>query len=205
MSNGARFDNWQFQNHYQTRPASVESKLSFDDFNRSMSTARRAEGRCWTPPFATDGRKLKQVLMLKTWRFIHNGAPMPENLDWHELNRVATARALRGHEIRETAATIQKRMQAEHIAAIQRAGSYLAFQVALVYRSWRLAQDSVTVAESLGISPSAVRINLSRLKDVARSLGFNVGPDHHTRKNKRHASRLRAAWVRRKALGHAAA
>jgi hypothetical protein len=202
---GLQFDDWQFQNHYQTHPVSVESKLSFDDYGRSMSTAHRAEGRAWVPPFATDGRQLKIVLLLRTWRFVHNGVPMPRNLDWHELNRIATERALKGHEIRESAPAIQKQIQEQHKAAVCRAGGYLQLQAAIAWRSWRLGQDSVTVAESLGVSPSAVRINLSRIKDAARLLAFDVGPPHHTRQNKRHAAALRAAWVRRRALGHAAA
>jgi hypothetical protein len=202
MSRGLQFDDWQFQGRHQVLAVSAKSSLSFDDFDRSMSTRYRSEHRCWLPPFALDNKKLRKVLLTRMWRYVHNGAPQPENIDWHELNRIATERALKGHEIRETAPAIQKQMQEQHKAAVCRAAGYLQLQAAIAWRSWRLGQDSVTVAESLGISPGAVRVILQRLRDIARELGFDVGPAHHTRRNKRHSRALKKAWVlRRGSLG----
>jgi len=59
----------------------------------------------------------------------------------------------------------------------------------------------VTVADSLGISPQCVRINLQRLRDIGRMLSFDCGAPHPSFRSKRHGTRLRAAWVRRRALG----
>jgi hypothetical protein len=60
---GAQFDDWQFQGRYQNHAVSVKSKITFDDYGRSMSTAYRAEGRGWVPPFALNNEQLQRVLL----------------------------------------------------------------------------------------------------------------------------------------------
>jgi len=182
-------------------PVSAESNIAYEDFSRMHRENHATRQSKWVPPFALNTSQLRRVLLVRCWRYLHNHTPVPETLDWQEMKKAATAHTLQPHKILPASPLVQKLMHAQHVATVIKCGGYLEFSAAIAYRSWRLGQDSVTVAESLGVSPSAVRVNLSRLKDVARSLGFAVGPEHHTRKNKCHSAKLRAAWVRRKALG----
>jgi hypothetical protein len=106
--------------------------------------------------------------------------------------------ALQPHKIRSESPQIQREMNIMHIQAIVRAGSYLALQSSIAYKRWRLGEDSVTIAEELGLSPAAVRIGLVRLRDIAKKLGFDIGQEHHSRGNAEHSKRLKRAWRRRK-------
>ncbi len=56
--------------------------------------------------------------------------------------------------------------------------SHTAPLAALAYRAWRFREDSVTIAEALHTTPQAVRVNLQRLCDVARKLGFETFERH---------------------------
>jgi hypothetical protein len=200
MSSVARFDDWQFQNHYQTHPVSVESKLSFADYGR-MSTQHRAQGRRWVPPFAKNGKQLQRVLLVRVWRYCHSATPAPENIDWQQLNKAAQQRVLSYYKIRATSPTIQKEMHAQHVAAVIKCGGYLQLQAACAYRGWLLGENSVSVGESLGISPNCVRVILQRLRDIARSLGYDCGQPHPTYRSKRHSALLKKAWRQRKQTG----
>jgi hypothetical protein len=40
--------------------------------------------------------------------------------------------------------------------------------------------NSIEVSESLGMTPQAVRVNLWRMRDAAKSLGFDVGRAGYT-------------------------
>jgi DNA-binding CsgD family transcriptional regulator len=195
---GVQFDDWQFQGRYQTRAVSVQTKLSFDDYSRSMQTQHRAQRRMWTPPFALDDRLLRRVLLARAWRYRHHGTPLPANADWQQVNRDATAKALEPHQIKATSPLIQKQMYTMHVRAVIKAGSYLALQSSIAYKRWRLGEDSVQIAEELGISPNAVRIGLARLRDIAKKLGFDIGQEHHSRGSAEHSRRLKKAWRRRK-------
>jgi hypothetical protein len=182
-------------------PVSADSHIAYEDFSRMHQEDHAARQSRWVPPFALNTSQLRRVLLVRCWRYVHNQTPVPAILNWQELNRAATAHTLEPHKILVTSPLLQKLMYARHVEAVIRAGGYLAFQSAVAYRSWRLGQDSVTVAESLGVSPQCVRANLQRLRDIGRMLGFDCGVTHHSRKNEAHALRLRLAWVRRRALG----
>ncbi len=58
--------------------------------------------------------------------------------------------------------------------------SYLGLQSAVIYRAYRLGQDSCAIAGELGIQPCAVRQFLFRANRAARKLGFDCGPRHHS-------------------------
>lgn len=184
-------------------PVSAESHIAFEDFSRMHRDGRAACHSRWTPPFALNTSQLRHVLLVRCWRYLHNHTPVPPILNWKELNRAATAHTLEPHKILATSPSVQKLMYARHVEAVIRAGGYLQLQASIAWQAWRLGMRSVDVAESLNISPQCVRINLQRLRDIARSLKFDVGPPHHTYKSKRHAARLRAAWVRRRVSGDA--
>jgi hypothetical protein len=195
---GERFDNWQFQGRYQRRAVSAESKISFDDYTRSMKTEFRAEGRGWVPPFALNNEQLQKVLLTRAWRYIHHVVSLPKDVEWQEVARVATEKALQPHKIKSESPRIQKEMLAAHVSAVIRAGGLLQLWAAIAFRAWRLGQDSIAVGESLGVSPGAVRINLFRLRDIARSLGYDTGQPHHSYQSKDHSKRLKKAWKQRK-------
>jgi hypothetical protein len=180
-------------------PVSAESNIAYEDFSRMHRESHAARHSKWTPPFALNTSQLRQVLLVRCWRYMHNQTPVPAILNWKELSRAATAHTLRPHAILPTSPAIQKQMHSSHVRAVLCVGGYLQFQSALVWRAWRLGMSSVDVAESLGISPQCVRVNLQRLRDIARQLGFDVGPPHHSRSNPRHSAALKTAWVRRKA------
>jgi hypothetical protein len=196
---GERFDNWQFEGRYQTRAVSVQTKLSFDDYTRAMQTQHRAQRRGWVPPFALNNEQLQKVLLTRAWRYGHHGTPLPEDADWQQVNREATARALQPRHISSTCPLLQKAMYTAHIMAIARAGGYMQLQSSIAWKRWRLGEDSVQIAEELGISPGAVRIILQRLRDIGRMLGYDCGLPHHSRGSAEHSKRLKKAWRRRKA------
>ena len=159
--------------------------VAFEDYGRMHTERHVGRWAGWTPEFATNTEQLRTVLMLRAWRYAHGPVRFPDNANWEELNGAATEKALAGHDIRPGASRKQFEMRDSHIAAVKRAGGYLQLQGAIAYRAWRLNQDSVTVAESLGITPVNVRANLERMRDIALRLGFPIGRVHHTRGTKR--------------------
>lgn len=178
---------------------SVESNLAFSDYGRMHTEGHALRQSRWTPPFALNTSQLRRVLLVRCWRFCHNHSPIPEHLDWSKLNAEATARVQKKHKIRAESPLLQKQMHINHVRAVLCVGGYLQLQSALAWRSWRLGMNSVDVAESLGISPACARINLLRLKNIARQLGYDIGQPHHSRENARHSRALKKAWKRRKA------
>jgi hypothetical protein len=186
-------------------PVSAESHIAYEDFSRMHREDHAACYSRWVPPFAMNTSQLRRVLLIRCWRFCHNCTPIPERLDWKKLNAEATARLLKPYKIRAESPLIQKQMHINHVRAALCVGGYLQLQTSIAWQAWRLGMRSVDIAEGLNLSPQCVRINLQRLRDIGRMLGFDCGVTHHSRKNKRHAARLRAAWVRRRALADVAA
>jgi len=182
-------------------PVSAESNIAYEDFSRMHRENHATRQSKWVPPFALNTSQLRRVLLVRCWRYLHNHTPVPETLDWQEMKKAATAHTLQPHKILPASPLIQKLMHATHVATVIKCGGYLEFQTAVAYRSWRLGQNSVNVAESLGVSPSTIRMTLQRLRNIAAELHYDVGTHHHSFRSKRHAARLRAAWVRRRALG----
>jgi hypothetical protein len=176
------FDRHQFDGKFSgsALPASVETSIAISDYKNSMHTESHApKPRGWTAPFALNDAQLQKVLLLRAWRYVHGAAPFPENVNREKINRAATAKARKGHPIRKSASVIQHEMQARHKAAIQRAGGFMELWAAVAYRSWRLNEDSVAIAEALGITPWCVRVQLWRLREAAKQLGFDVGRVGH--------------------------
>ncbi len=174
------FDLHQFQSRGKF-PVSAESKIAFEDFSRMHSEYRGKNPTSFVPPFALNDKQLQAVLLRRAWAYVRHGPNVfPDNASREEINRAATAKALKGYAIRENAAPIQHEMRDKHIAAVRRAGGYMELLAAIAFRAWRLGQDSVAVGDSLGMTPWTVRVHLWRLRDVAKKLGFDVGRAGYT-------------------------
>jgi hypothetical protein len=172
------FDHHQFESR-GVLPVSATTGIAFSDYGR-MHTEYRAQQFSWVPPFANNTRQLQHVILRRAWRFLHCDIPMPEDIDRVKLNQEATAKALKGHEIAPDAAVIQHQMHAHHKMAVRRAGGYMELQAAIAYRAWKLGQNSPMIADSVGMSPWAVRAVLNRLRHCARELGYDTGRCNHS-------------------------
>jgi hypothetical protein len=158
--------------------------LAFEDYQRmsSRSSSVPLRHRRWTPAFAASNDKLRRVLLHRAWLYLHgsgkrNSAPA----DWKTINAAATKKAMEIFKTRFTNCPAHKRCEsAAHIAAVKHAGGYLELQAALAYRAWRLGQDSCGIAETLGMSPQGVRVNLQRICEVARKLGYETFRRHYS-------------------------
>lgn len=159
--------------------------IAFEDYTRCHTEQHLGRLPHWVPEFALNTEQLQIVLMARAWRYAHGTAPFPQNTNWERLNEAATARALRGFEIHPAASANQFAKRDKHIEAVQRAGGYLQLQGAIAFRAWRLNQDSVTVADSLGLTSVSVRVTLERLRATAEQLGFPTGKQGYTRGTKR--------------------
>jgi uncharacterized protein (DUF433 family) len=173
------FDHHQFEGHGKY-PVSATSGIAFSDYDRMHTESHKAKPTAWVPPFALNDKQLQAVLLRRAWRYAFHLLPFPENVNREELNRAATGKALKGYAIKPGAPPVQHEMRDRHIAAVRRAGGYMELQAAIAFRAWRLGQDSVAVADSLGMTPWAVRVQLWRLRDVAKKLGFEVGRAGYT-------------------------
>ena len=205
--NNLHFDPYQFAGR-GAFPASAATHIAFSDYKNTMHTVRRsANPAAWIPPFALNDKQLQQVLLLRARRYIHcHGKPAAEDLE--KINRAATSKALRGNRciVNLRAPAIQREMVEKHAAAVRRAGGYLQLHASIAFRAWRLGMNSVEVAETLGMTPQAVRQALWRMRDTARGLGFDTGHVGYTAGRKRkqrkkmpslksaQASRKRARW-----------
>jgi hypothetical protein len=190
MSN-LQFDQYQFagrrsqpvEAHYSSEGWSSNG-IAYEDYKRMSSQSSSVPLRqpCWTPAFAASDEKLRRVLLHKAWMYLHgSGRPASAPDDWKTINAAATKK---GMEIFTTSfakcPAHKRRESAAHIAALKRAGGYLELQAAISYRAWRRGQDSVAIAESLGMSPQSVRMTLHRICEVARKLGYETFPRHRS-------------------------
>lgn len=182
------FDPWQFagkkyypvEAHQEGADGEIHSTgISHEDYRRCHQErgSRPSFAHKSIPPFARNPQQLQAVLVMRAKKYLlHRPEGSVVSDDWKVLNRLCTTRALQGYKIDPFAPAVQHEMLERHKEAISRAGGYLELHSAVAYRSWLLGQDSVQVAESLGIDPATVRQNLYRLKAVARELGFDAGP-----------------------------
>jgi hypothetical protein len=171
--------------------------IAFEDYERmsSRSSSVPLRHRRWTPAFAASNEKLQKVLKHRAWFYLHgclSAATQPG--DWKTLNAAATKKALES-KVSFRNCSAHKRVENEaHMAAVKQAGGYLELQAAIAYRAWRLGQDSCAIAETLGMSPQGVRVNLQRICEVARKLGYDTFSRHFS------FGRLRPKRERRPAL-----
>lgn len=189
MSN-LHFDPFQFAGR-RRYPVSAEytpggwtsNGIAYEDRMQTAPSSVPLRHKRWTPAFAASDDKLRRVLLQRAWFYLHgdSGILTSAHDDWKTINDAATKKALErfqtsfqncpAHKCRESVA---------HVAAVKRAGGYLELQAALTYRAWRLGHDSVGIAEALGMSPQSVRVNLQRICDTARKLGYETFPRHYS-------------------------
>lgn len=162
-----------------TQDGWTSNGIAYEDRLHSQERAPLRERR-WIPAFAASNEKLRWVLLHKAWSYIHNKHTAPPD-DWKTVNAAATKKALELLQVGFQQCPEHKRDESvAHVAAVKQAGSYLALLAAIAYRAWRFREDSVAIAEALHITPQAVRVNLQRLCNVARSLGYETFPRHRS-------------------------
>lgn len=173
--NDLNFDRYQFEGR-GAFPASAETSIAWTDYGRMHTEFHNANPAAYVPPFALNNSQLKSTLLLRAWHSI-GGKGLPTAPDRDEINRAATAKALRGNRCIANvgAPSIQREMVKKHAAAVRKAGGYLQLLAAIAFRSWRLGMNSIEVAQSLDMTPCQVRVNLWRMRDAAKKLGFDCG------------------------------
>jgi hypothetical protein len=160
----------------------TDAGLARED-RENIHTERHATRlRKWIPEWAASDEKLRAVLSAR--------------IQCHATHfRSYLRRGLSGSELA---------ILVRHKAAIKRAGSYEALHAAIAYRSFRLGWHSSAVAESLGVTAAMVRMNLMRMRDTARRLGFEENEPQHWSRGVKHGPRKkgirlqRGPWAKKK-------
>ena len=199
IANELSYDPWQFYRG-KAKPVSATSGIAWSDYER-MGTIKAGEGlakRRWIPAFAFDDAKLRAVLLKIGQRHVGLGC---EITDWQEVNRQATEASFRKSS--EHLPAHQKWTVESHQRAVRRAGSFLAMYAAVAFHYWRRAGDSVSVADTLGLTPQLVRLFSVRMVEVAKTLGFETYAPHPTagKKKGKRAAEARRASLRRRLYG----
>jgi hypothetical protein len=170
----------------------AKGNLSYKDYLNGMHIATRATANemrlFYTPIFANNDEQLKLALAQQTFsyicaswpgmkKFFGGGSRVPQELvENRELLEKLSIAALNRWRTRPD--TSRERYQ--HIAISDAHGGYLALRASVAYKAWRLAKDSTTIGEEMGIAPQTVRQFLARLCEASRRLGLETFPRHHT-------------------------
>jgi hypothetical protein len=155
--------------------------VSFTDYDRMNNFTNLPRAARWIPPFVFSEEKLRRVLLVRAWRYAHGQHQVPEEINMAEIDKAATTKALRHGQHIRAEAPVQRAWAQTHVDAVRRAGSFLALESAIVFRAYRLGQDSPTIGADLGLTPWAVRQHLNRTLRVARQLGFDCGTPNHSK------------------------
>lgn len=171
--NNLRFDEHQFANR-RNRPVSAHTGIAWTDYSRMATITRRNEGyvhrRAGTPAWAYEIDKVRRVIAACVWRFtFQSRIPLPETFarDWRSLKEAAD-REFERHANNLAGETEVRALR----KVVEKCGGLAEMYAAVLWRSWRLGEDSVTVAEALHMTPVAVRVRLQRIRMTAKRLGF---------------------------------
>lgn len=171
--NELAYDTHQFGNR-RNRPASAETGIAWTDYERMGTIKRRNEGhvhrRVGTPAWAYEIEKVRRVVAACVWRFtFQSRAALPETFarDWRALKEAADREFAR--YANNQAGEKEVRALAK---AVEKCGGLAEMYAGVIWRSWRLGQDCVTVAEALHMTPVAVRVRLQRIRLTAKWLGY---------------------------------
>lgn len=180
----AHFDQHQFHDA-KTKIVSADSEIAFSDAARMHPFKRTGWGRgLWVPPFASNTPQLRHVIAQRVWEYScqcrrnkkgEGKKPIPADL----VNDVDKLRALADEHFKRQWLLNphhDRPERADHIQHVLRAGGYLQYITAIAYRSFALHMTSPEIAQEMGIrKATTVRIQIARLRDTARHLGYEVG------------------------------
>ena len=154
------------QYHEDMREASLTSEQIHESGHIIFAPGRTIR---WIPAFYANDAQLRAVLVQAVIGYCFRAGRIPSNLA--DDLKVLTAIALEEQaDIRSGHKAWNVTMQ--HLAAIQEAGSYLAFIAGISYRAWRLRWHSKDIALESGITIKSVADILCRLVMYAERLGF---------------------------------
>lgn len=176
----------------------TRARLSFNDHQRmgTVSLVSKEGKKRWIPKFAASDEQLRAVL-LRVGSSGAGGGALPWITDWRDLDARCTTRILSrsAKGLPESQKPTVERLQ----QAVKKAGSYLALYLGVAYHYWREAEDCVTVAEILDMTPVQVRMYAQRMVVIARELGFETYEPHPTagREKSNHAVEARRATLER--------
>ena len=121
-------------------------------------------------------------------------------MGWQEVDRIVTE-----HVLARASNMLPEWMQ--QAAGVRRAGSFLTLSAQIVWRRYRLYEDTVSIGRSLQIKPATIRQTLYRMNENARALGLETFRRHisHNRVAERTAETVTELWkdpsiVRRRRL-----
>jgi len=142
----------------------------------------------YTPEFSRSDEQLKLALAQQTFMYVCSkwggirdffggGKRVPQELvDNRELLEKLATKALKNAKLSKDITWNHY----QHIAWSEKHGGYLTLHASIAYKAWRLAQDSTTIANEMGMNPNAVRAMLARTCWAALRLGLETFPPHHT-------------------------
>jgi hypothetical protein len=168
------FDRWQFESN-RTRAVSIDSEISFDDFQRMSAIKREARNPKYVPAWAMDDVKVRQVILSKLFSYTkRTNKTVPQALC--EARASGDLRTLERHALsaRIAPATLpwlsepQRKIAESHLRATR--NGLAGYWMRVLYLSYRLRMSSAQVAAEIGIEPPCVRGILHRLNMVARRL-----------------------------------
>src|ERR1700722_250450 len=171
----------------------ADSELSYSDFQNGLHIKSRATAYemrlLYTPEFSKNDEQLKLVVAQQAYDYIkasHAGTRTFYNSERVPNGFLLNRQALEDLAVKATDArksynvTGQQINLYRHIMLNERHGGYVALRAAIAYKAWRLAKDANTIANELGMNHCAVRQILNRLCKVARRLGLETFPRHHS-------------------------
>jgi len=119
----------------------------------------------------------------RCWAYVHRDGRVPEGITKAELARQCNEQfAQMFKSTRGEHGSKQWNQHEAHKRAVVKAGGYLEFSALLLWRSLRLGESSVMVAEQMGVNPCCVRQKVALANGMARRLGLEVyNRDHWSR------------------------
>jgi hypothetical protein len=179
------------------RVVSKETRLAFSDYGgMHVERHKTTRFRGWIPAFASDPVKLKKVLIVSAWRFLHGGKKVPDNIQLDELIRLTDEKFARDEKRISSLdpanySSLQQEIFDRYRVSYDQ--GYMKVRAAVMYRSWNLGWHSTRVAASLQMSPQQIRIILWRMNQIARELGYETFPA---------GRRGRRTWAESKVMLH---
>jgi hypothetical protein len=172
-----KYDECQFERLHMVAPACRESGIAMMDYSRMQTvTYRSARHRSRVSAWSQNEKQFQHVLAQRVWRFCGKSGFVPEKYinDRAALSKLADKCVAKQekNEVWKQVPPAQRLLHETHMAAIRRAGGFMQLQALLMWRAYRDLQDSVQIAESLGITPANARQSIFKANQIARTLGY---------------------------------